>query len=284
MKPVRKALGKHRPAFLLAALLLAALLAPAGPMGLRARLGFLYAPLALLAADGPAGDSLPGGEAGPARLLEEISALRAQVEGLRQENGNLREFHGLRFEARSLPARVLSANILAVDRLSPLRRSLLLDIGTGDGVVPGQAVVAGRSLLGLVAEAGAGWCQVRLLDDPGGKSDDPAARVAVQVLRPGLGKAVADGVVYAEVRGRQRHPQGPPRPQPPPDLVVTSAADPRVPAGLLVGVVRSVEDDRRTRLAEAEVEPSAGLGGLSSVLVLQLPDRDPRTAAGRARK
>ena len=194
MKPVRKALGKHRPAFLLAALLLAALLAPAGPMGLRARLGFLYAPLALLAADGPAGDSLPGGEAGPARLLEEISALRAQVEGLRQENGNLREFHGLRFEARSLPARVLSANILAVDRLSPLRRSLLLDIGTGDGVVPGQAVVAGRSLLGLVAEAGAGWCQVRLLDDPGGKSDDPAARVAVQVLRPGLGKAVADGV------------------------------------------------------------------------------------------
>ncbi len=284
MKPVRKALGKHRPAFLLAALLLAALLAPAGPMGLRARLGFLYAPLALLAADGPAGDSLPGGEAGPARLLEEISALRAQVEGLRQENGNLREFHGLRFEARSLPARVLSANILAVDRLSPLRRSLLLDIGTGDGVVPGQAVVAGRSLLGLVAEAGAGWCQVRLLDDPGGKSDDPAARVAVQVLRPGLGKAVADGVVLGERRGVLRLRLVPAGAVQPGDLVVTSAADPRVPAGLLVGVVRSVEDDRRTRLAEAEVEPSAGLGGLSSVLVLQLPDRDPRTAAGRARK
>ena len=284
MKPVRKALGKHRPAFLLAALLLAALLAPAGPMGLRARLGFLYAPLALLAADGPAGDSLPGGEAGPARLLEEISALRAQVEGLRQENGNLREFHGLRFEARSLPARVLSANILAVDRLSPLRRSLLLDIGTGDGVVPGQAVVAGRSLLGLVAEAGAGWCQVRLLDDPGGKSDDPAARVAVQVLRPGLGKAVAHGVVLGERRGVLRLRLVPAGAVQPGDLVVTSAADPRVPAGLLVGVVRSVEDDRRTRLAEAEVEPSAGLGGLSSVLVLQLPDRDPRTAAGRARK
>lgn len=284
MKPVRKALGKHRPAFLLAALLLAALLAPAGPMGLRARLGFLYSPLALLAGDAPAGPPLPGGEAGSARLLEEIAALRAQVEGLRQENGNLREFHGLRFEARSLPARVLSANILAVDRLSPLRRSLLLDVGTGDGVAPGQAVVAGRSLLGLVSEAGAGWCQVRLLDDPGGKSDDPAARVAVQVLRPGLGKAVADGVVLGERRGVLRLRLVPAGAVQPGDLVVTAAADPRVPAGLLVGVVRSVEDDRRTRLAEAEVEPSAGLGGLSSVLVLRLPDRDPRTSAGRARK
>ena len=112
----------------------------------------------------------------------------------------------------------------------------------------------------------------------------PGAGGAVLVLRPGRGTAGADGVVLGERRGVLRLRLVPAGAVQPGDLVVTSAADPRVPAGLLVGVVRSVEDDRRTRLAEAEVEPSAGLGGLSSVLVLQLPDRDPRTAAGRARK
>ncbi|NUN52651.1 MAG: hypothetical protein HUU06_07680, partial [Planctomycetaceae bacterium] len=57
MTPVREVWGRHRPALVLSTLLLLALLAPAGPLGLRGRLASLYGPLALLS--GPPSPAAP---------------------------------------------------------------------------------------------------------------------------------------------------------------------------------------------------------------------------------
>ncbi len=273
MQPLRKVLGRHGQACVLAALLLGAALLPEGPPGLRVRMAALYAPLGLLAAPGaPAAAGRPPDPAA-------ADALRAENEALRIENASLREFRGVRFEGRSRPSKVVAGTILARDRLWPLRLSVLLDCGTADGVRRGQPVVAGRSLVGHVAEAGPSCCLVRLLDDPGGRGEDSPARVGVRILRPGSGKAV-DGVLVGERRGSLRVKMIPAGSVAAGDLVVTSAADPRVPAGLLVGTVVSVEEDRRTRLGEAAVAPAADLSGLSTLLVLQLPEASLQASRG----
>jgi len=56
-----------------------------------------------------------------------------------------------------------------------------------------------------------------------------------------------------------------------------------VPAGLLVGVVESVDEDRRLGLATAYVRPSADIASLRSLVVLVLPDVDARLLTGRGR-
>lgn len=274
MQPLRRALGRHGPAFALAALLLGAALVPEGPFGLRSSMASLYAPLGAIAAGAPPAGAAP-------RTPGEADALRAENEALRIEIASLKEFRGMKLESRTRAPRVVPAAILGRDRLWPQRLSVLVDRGTSDGLRRGMPVVAGRCLAGTIAEAGPGCSLVRLLDDPGGRGDDPAARIGVQVFRPGTGKAV-EGVVTAVRRGVLKLSMIPAGSVAPGDLVVTSSADPRISAGLLVGKVVSVEEDRRTRLGEAVVAPAADLTGLSTLLVLDVPE--PSLQASRGRK
>ena len=273
MHPLRSVVGKHRPAFVLSLLLLGAALWPGGPLGLRASMASLYAPLALLA--GPAAPA----PADPDRLRQENDALRAEIVALKTEGAALREFRGVKWEARSRPTRVVEATVLGRDRSSPLRRSLLVNAGSADGVRRGQPVVVGQRLVGFVEEAGPACSLVRLLDDPGARAGDPGGRVGVKVLRPGASTSV-EGILVGEGKGSLRLQMVPAGSVAVGDLVVTSAADAKVPAGLLVGKVLSVQDDRRTRLAEAVVAPGGDLSGLSSILVLVMPEVSLQASRG----
>src|SRR5690349_24203959 len=58
----------------------------------------------------------------------------------------------------------------------------------------------------------------------------------------------------------------------------------RSPAGLLVGTVDGVEEDRHLGLATAFVRPSADLASARNLVVLVLPPVDPRLLSGRDRK
>jgi rod shape-determining protein MreC len=275
---LRTLLDRHRAASLLAGLALLAALFPAGPFGARVRLAGLLRPLALLQPKAPA-----EGAAADPRSREELLRLQARVHELEAENKSLKEFRGLRLEEKARGAKAVLASILARDRAWPERRSVLLDRGTDDGLRRGMPVVAGGSLAGFVVEAGPACSRVQLLDDPAPRGE---ARVGVQVLRTGVAKA-EEGVLFGESRGvllvKMLH-AGAVKAG---DIVVTSASDASVPAGLLVGVVASVEEDRRLQQATATVEPSADLAALRSLVVLVLPEvlpeRAPRTAAGKAR-
>ncbi len=281
MTRLRTLLDRHRAASLLAGLALLATLFPAGPFGARVRLAGLLRPLALLQPRPPV-----AGAAGDSRSREELLRLQARVHDLEAENASLKEFRGLRLEAKAHGARAVLATILGRDLAWPERRSLLLDRGMDDGLRCGLPVVAGVSLVGFVVEKGPGTCWVQLLDDPAPRVDDARARVKVQVLRPGTAKA-EEGVLFGERRGVLRVKFLRAGGAKAGDIVVTSAADPAVPPGLLIGTVASVEEDRRLQLATATVDPSADLAALRTLVVLVLPEvpaeHGTRTAAGKGR-
>ena len=275
---LRKALDRHRPAFVLAALLLAATLLPGGPFAVRARLAGLLAPLAALLPTGlPAGPA--GGDGGP---REEVARLQVRIHELEAENGSLREFRALRLEEKVAGVRAVLASVIGRDPAWPVRRSVLLDRGTLDGLRRGDPVLAGRSLAGFVVETGPSWARVQLLDDPAPRADDARVRIGVRVFRTGAARAF-EGALVGERRGILRVRMLPAGAVAAGDLVATTAADPSVPAGLLVGRVVSVEEDRRLGTASAEVEPSADLAAIRALVVLVLPGAGPRTAERRPR-
>jgi rod shape-determining protein MreC len=270
-------LDRHRAGSLLAGLALLAALFPAGPFGARARVAGFFRPLALLRPDPPAGPA-----SADARLREEAAHLKAQVHELEAEVKALKEFRGLRLEEKGRVLRPILGSIVLRDRLWPDRLSVLLDRGTEDGVRRGLPVVAGRSLAGFVVEAGPRTCRVQLLDDPGPRSEEARVRIGVRVFRPGT-EAAAEGVLFGERRGVLRVKMLPAGTVKTGDLVVTSAADASVPAGLLVGTVLSVDEDRRLRLATAEVRPSADLASLRSLAILVLDENDARPRSAKSR-
>ena len=123
---------------------------------------------------------------------------------------------------------------------------------------------------------------MQLLDDPARRGTDARIAVGVRVFRAGAARAF-EGALSGEKRGVLKVRLLPAGSVAPGDIVATSAADPSVPAGLLVGVVESVEEDRQLGLATAFVRPTADLASIRSLVVLVLPEVDPRLLSGRGR-
>jgi len=267
-------LGRHRAASLVAGLALVAVLAPAGPGGVRVRLAGVLRPVALLRGPAPA--------AAPAGAAERVRAMEVKVQELLAENRALKEFRALRLEEASRGIRAVMAGVLGRDRNWPSRLSLLLDRGTDDGLRRGLPVVAGSSLAGFVAECGAKTALVQLLDDPARRGTDARIAVGVRVFRAGAPQAF-EGALSGEKRGVLKVRLLPAGSVAVGDVVATSAADPSVPAGLLVGTVESVEEDRHLGLATAFVRPSADLASVRTLVVLILPEVDPRLLSGRGK-
>lgn len=261
---IRDTLDRHRPAVLVAGLLLSATLMPGGPLGMRARMASLYAPLASVGV--PDAPSSGGG------LEARVAELEAEAGALRGENARLRELAALGLGGAGTAARPVEAAVIARDRAWPFRRAVLVNRGRAHGLRPGLPVVAGRTLAGFVVETEESTALVRLLDDPGFRGSDMRGRAAAAIWRAGLDAPVAEGVLAGEGRGILRVRMLPAGVVKEGDLVVTAPADPLVPPGLLAGRVRSVEDDGRLELASALVVPAADLAGLTSVVVLVMPE------------
>lgn len=284
MRRIRTALDRHRPAFAVAALLLAAALLPRGPLGARAVLAGLWTPLGVLL-EGAGSPSTAGGDGADEarRLREEVAWLQARVRTLEAENASLREFGSLRLQERARDLLAVAASAAGRDAAWPLRRSVALDRGTGDGIRRGLPVIAGRCLAGFVVEAGPRSSRVQLLDDPAPRADDPKVRAAVRVFRPGAADPGVEGVLSGGRPGLLRVRMLPAGVVAEGDLVVTSGTDPEVPEGLLVGRVVSVEEDGAPELAAARVVPAADLGGLREVFVLVTPEPDAGASRGGLR-
>ena len=110
--------------------------------------------------------------------LEAIRDLRAENSQLREENARLlewqqaaRELHAQNESLRALlnfaptpPPAQITARVIG-DPGGPFPQSVLLNIGTRDGVRKGQAVISGEGLIGRVAQVGARSTRVLLLTD-----------------------------------------------------------------------------------------------------------------------
>lgn len=175
------------------------------------------------------------------RALQENKALRSELVTLRAENDSLRANQGRQYRLESLLAVEIAGDIpdqrIAVravsDPSSPFVRSLLLGAGRSVGINDGYAVLSDVGLIGHVVSAGRRSARVLRLDDLN-------SRVAVMSVQTGARAILAGGNTDYPTLAFAADPTawnaG--------DQIVTSGDDGRLPRGLPVGTVMSVDDLR----------------------------------------
>lgn len=171
-----------------------------------------------------------------------------------EENQRLRELLG---GTRGYKLSAKLVGITDVD-LDPSRQRILLEAGSDDGVVVGQAMIDAGGVLGQVVEVTPRRATALLLTDP-------EHAIPVQVARSGL-RTIAFGT------GRTDRLRLPNIPQSADirvgDRLVTSGIGGRFPAGFPVATVESLHPDDTRLFVVAEARPSAHLDrGLEVLLV-----------------
>lgn len=172
------------------------------------------------------------------RALEENRALRAELAQLRVENDQLRAQRARLQrlerllaveETGDIPDERIAARAVS-DAASPFVRSLLIGAGRDHGVLDGYPVLTDAGLVGHVVSAGRRSARILRLDDLN-------SRVAVSNSRTGaraiLTGSNSDTSSLAFVASPEQWSVG--------DRVLTSGDDGRLPAGLPVGSVLSVD-------------------------------------------
>lgn len=187
--------------------------------------------------------------------LHEMAELRAALE---------------RSELDRLPKAVL-ARVTRAHDAAPLRRSILIDRGSADGVAAGDPVVMGGVYLGRVRVARAHSALVQLVSDPRSRLEVFVRTSKGRLLR---GYARRDGsedgvdtlrVDFVRLRD---------------DVgviargaaVFTSNFDERVPAHLLLGTVTRVSDPDLDRMPSLTLKPALDLDRSTEVVVLLTAD------------
>lgn len=186
------------------------------------------------------------------RLL--TNARLQKLNSLEAENARLRAMLDARARVRD---RTRVAEIMSVDA-NPYDHSLVIDVGTQDGVMNGQALVDADGVVGQVIQAGLLTSQAMLISDT-----DHA--LPVEVNRNGLrtivvGTGTIDKLELPFVVNNADIRVG--------DLLVTSGLGGAFPAGYPVAVVESVTRLPHEAYADVTARPSASLGQVREVLLI----------------
>lgn len=154
----------------------------------------------------------------------------------------------------TLPARVVGVPG------SALRAWVTLDVGAGDGVEIGNAVLAPLGVIGTVREVTSGSCAVRLITDPGSSVGARVARSGEIAEATGAGGSSALAVTLLDPDADVRAD----------DLLVTLGAPGPVgvPAGLPLASVTEVDPVRAEAGRRVAAEPTGSTTTVDLVAVL----------------
>lgn len=169
------------------------------------------------------------------RELQKMQAWKEAAVQLEQENSKLLALNKVRID----PALTSVTGMVLVDSGSAFRQSVLLNVGTDDGIVEGWATMDGLGLVGRISGVGKRTSRVVLLTDP-------SSRIPV-TIQPSGERALLTGdntplpfLDFIETPDNVR----------PGDRVVTSGDGGVFPPGLLAGqVVQSSDGRLRLRMA-----------------------------------
>jgi rod shape-determining protein MreC len=202
------------------------------------------------------------------RELQQMKAWKEAALQLEQKNARLMDLNQVRMD----PKLTHVTGVVLADAGSPFRQSVLLNVGSRDGIRDGWATMDGIGLVGRIAGVGERTARVILLNDSN-------SRIPVTV-QPSGQKALLSGdntpappLEFLENPDLVR----------PGDQVITSGDGGVFPAGLLVGQVAQGTDRRlRVRLSadyerleflrvlrSHEIEPITDPGGLIAEPVAQ---------------
>ncbi|HEY47960.1 MAG: hypothetical protein AMJ88_01110 [Anaerolineae bacterium SM23_ 63] len=199
-----------------------------------------------------------------ASLREEISGLEGEVARLQQEIIALREqaaeaeiLAALLDYARAKPESSYKAARVIGRDVSPFLRSLIIDVGSDDGISRGMPVVTRRGLVGRIIEVFPTVARVQLITDP-----EASVNVQLQLSR-------ADGVLAAQLNGElwvdlidqsATITQG--------ELVITSGLGGKYPAEIPVGQVISIHRRDYELFQQTVIQSSVDFGDIDIVLVI----------------
>lgn len=186
------------------------------------------------------------------RLL--TNARLQKLNALEAENTRLRALLEARAKVRD---QVRVAEIMSVDA-NPFDHSLVIDVGTRDGVFDGQALVDADGVVGQVIEAGLMTSQAMLISDT-----DHA--LPVEVNRNGLrtivvGTGTIDSLSLPFIVNNADIRVG--------DLLVTSGLGGAFPSGYPVAIVDSVTRIPQEPYADVTAKPAASLGEVREVMLI----------------
>lgn len=169
------------------------------------------------------------------RELRQMTAWKEAAVQLEQENARLRDLNNVRLD----PRLTYITGVVIADSGSPFRQSVLINVGSRDGIVDGWAAMDGIGLVGRISGVGANTSRVILLTDA--TSRIPA------IIQPSGQRAIVTGdnssappIDFLENPDLVR----------PGDRIVTSGDGEVFPPGLLIGQVAKDPGGRlRARLA-----------------------------------
>lgn len=192
-----------------------------------------------------------------ARLRESLLLAEARLARLGAVADQNERLRGLLDARTRLGLKAQLGELIEVD-LEPFRHRVLLDLGEGDGVAGGQAVMDARGVLGQVVEVLRDRSLVILITDPGHAIPVRVARTGLRAIAYGSGDPGALNLPHIPFSAGVRVG----------DELVTSGIGGGFPAGLPVGTIRSVEPDDSATFVRALASPAASLSRSGEVLVL----------------
>jgi rod shape-determining protein MreC len=204
-----------------------------------------------------------------ARLKAERLLTNARLQkfsSLEAENARLRALLDVRARVRD---RARVAEIMSVDA-NPYSHSLVINVGTKDGVFDGQALIDVDGVIGQVIEAGLMTSQAMLISDTDHALPVEVNRNGLRTIVVGTGKI--DQLELPFVVNNADIKVG--------DLLVTSGLGGAFPAGYPVAIVESVTRIPQEPYADVTATPAASLGQVREVmLIFSAGAKEPEAAS-----
>jgi rod shape-determining protein MreC len=203
-------------------------------------------------------------------LRADNAALRNEVDRLTLENVQLREAAFAAQQAaklgdiaKTLPFQTVAATVIARDP-SNILATIVLGVGTNDGVKVGHIVLSQQGLVGRVSEVGTNYSKVLLITDP---SSTVSALVegsrATGIVRGQYG----DSLIMDWILQTERVKAG--------DVVVTAGLGlgdelrSLYPKGLVIGKILQLQNAEAAAYQRAIIAPAVELRKLENVLVVK---------------
>ncbi len=207
------------------------------------------------------------------RLITDRAQLEKQVIDLREKVHALEQLNSLREWQETSKYPAVSARIVGRDA-NELFNTVVIDKGSGSGIVKDQPVVTAEGLVGRVIYTSPISARVLLITDE----------------RHGAGAIIgqsAEGRLLGVVKGKkdffcELKFISPPEKVENGEEVITSGQDGIYPKGLLIGRIRRPDSNSTVVPQTVDLEPAAPLGKLETVLVLAISPDSIRQAINQA--
>ena len=187
------------------------------------------------------------------RLKAENMTLRSELEALKE----LHELDNIPSNYTPVTSRVISRNV------NIWYNQIIIDRGESHGVKPGQAVVSGRGLVGVVSRTSFTTSTVRLITN----NELRQVLASSIITNDGVEQGIITGynhrghyLLFNKINDNYQVRTG--------DLVVTSSLNPSIPGGILIGEVSGMQRDEFDLTTIIRVRPSSNFDNLTFLSIL----------------